>query len=180
MSFMNEVYINIEKEVFRGNVLDIGFDNYGVVYELLRKYDDNIDVEYLEEYEGKHNIEKEQYDNCIMFFALKDIIGKRGKRELLEDVYKFLKPNGVLHIWDIDKGLGKTFHSNVKLSLPGEKIKEFKIIDLNLFKDNSKESIITLLGEYFEVQESKCSDNIYLIRCIKKGRKTNEGITDSC
>ena len=38
-----EVFINLEKEIFKGNILDIGFSNHGIIYNISKQYiDDSI------------------------------------------------------------------------------------------------------------------------------------------
>ncbi|MDU7252170.1 MAG: class I SAM-dependent methyltransferase, partial [Clostridium sp.] len=36
MSIINEIVINMENEIFRGNLLDVGTDNYGIIYNIYK------------------------------------------------------------------------------------------------------------------------------------------------
>jgi hypothetical protein len=58
--------------------------------------------------------------------------------------------------------------------LDERKLKEIIMDDFNLAKNNSKESTIKLLQEYFEIIDLKASDNIYYIKAKKKNLKTKE------
>jgi hypothetical protein len=58
-------------------------------------------------------------------------------------------------------------------------MKTIEIKDYNILKDTSKENLIKLLQQYFEIIDLRASDNIYYIKGIKKGRKIDEGITNS-
>jgi SAM-dependent methyltransferase len=167
---MKDIYINLEKEIFVGNILDIGLENYGIVYNIAKKYEEDFEVEYLEGKEGKKYIEEGIYDNCILFFSLRNLLNKKLKNNLLKDIYKYLKSDGILYIWDIDKGFGKTFMGKIKISLPDERIKEVYLKDINILNDNSKDTILQLLkSENFDIISTVCSDNIYYIKSKKRG-----------
>lgn len=187
VSAKKEIFINMEQEILTGNILDIGKDYYGIVYSLFKQYNDETYIEYISGKENKELIKKGEYDSCVLFFSLSNIWLKYNKRKLIKDVYEYLRENGTIRIWDIDKGYSSVFNAKVKLSLPDKKIKEISIRDLNPLKDNSKNSMIKLLQEYFQIVDSKSSDNIYFIKGrkikkisgLKKGRTDDEGGTDS-
>ncbi|MBL4935251.1 class I SAM-dependent methyltransferase [Clostridium sp. YIM B02515] len=169
-----EIFINMQHETFKGNVLDIGMDNYGIIYSLYKKYNEEAAVDYVYGKDEKKLIDKEGYDSCVMLFSLKNIWLKVNKRKFLKDISTFLKDNGVIYIWDIDKGYSKVFRAKIKIMLAERKLKEIVMDDFNLVKDNSKESTIKLLQEYFEIIDLKASDNIYYIKAKKKSLKTKE------
>ncbi|NEZ45919.1 class I SAM-dependent methyltransferase [Clostridium niameyense] len=164
---IKEIFINMEKEIFRGNLLDIGRDNYGIIYNIYKKYNDDINLEYVTGEQEKENIKENYYDNCILLFSFSNIFLKKNKTKILEDIYKFLKKDGCIYIWDIDKGINKTFNSKVKIVIPDGKIKEIFIKDLNLFKDSSSDTCVKLLETYFKMEEFKKSDGIYYIKARK-------------
>lgn len=169
-----EIFINMQHEIFKGNVLDIGTDNYGVIYNLYKQYNDETSVEYVHGKEESKDIKKGNYDNCVMLFSLNNIWFKFNKRNFIKDISEYLKQDGILHIWDINKGYFKYFNAKIKILLPGRKIKEIDIRDLNFFKDISKESTINIIKEYFEVIDLRASDNIYYIRAKKINRVPND------
>ena len=170
-----EVFINFEKEIFKGNLLDIGFSNHGIIYNIYKQYnDDNSSVDYIEGKDQKTGIEEGVYDTCALFFTLSDIKFSRSKEKLIQDIYKFLKVDGMLYIWDIDKGFAKIFNSKIKVVLPDKSTKQIFSRDLNIFKDSSKENTIKILQSYFEILTLKNSDNIYHMICKKKGKSEVE------
>ncbi|ERI90131.1 hypothetical protein HMPREF1982_04071 [Clostridiales bacterium oral taxon 876 str. F0540] len=173
-----EIFINMQNEIFTGNVLDIGTDNYGIIYSLYKQYNDEGSVEYVHGKEEKNFIAKDEYDNCIMLFSLRNIWLKNKKKYFLKDISSFLRENGVLHIWDIDKGYSKIFRANIKVMVSERKLKDIKISDFNALKDNSKESTIKLLKDYFEIIDLKASDNIYYIKAKKKSPKPSEAVIE--
>jgi hypothetical protein len=169
-----EVFINLEKEIFKGNLLDIGFDNHGIIYNICKQYiDDRKSVEYIEE---KIKIDEGSYDTCVMFLTLSDMKFAQTRKKLIKDVYKFLKEDGLLYIWDIDKGFAKIFNSKINILLPDKSTKKIKLMDLNLFKNSSKESTIKILAPYFEIITMKSSDNIYYMICKRREKSKDESI----
>lgn len=169
-----EVFISLEKEIFKGNILDIGFSNHGIIYNISKQYiDDKTNIEYLEGKEEKLRIEKEQYDVCALFLTLSDMKYTHTKKKLIRDIYKFLKPEGLLYIWDIDKGFVKTFNSKIKIVMPDKSTKQISLKDFNIFKNSSKENTIKILKPYFEILTLKNSDNIYYMICKKR---ENQGV----
>lgn len=170
-----EVFINLEKEIFKGNLLDIGFSNHGIIYNICKQYiDDSKSVEYIEGNGDK--IEVGSYDTCVMFLTLSDIKFTQGRKKMIKDVYKFLKEDGLLYIWDIDKGFAKTFNSRINIMLPDKSTKKINFRDLNLFKNSSKENTIKIVKPYFEILTLKNSDNIYYMICKKRGKSKDESI----
>lgn len=163
-----EIFINLEKEVFRGNILDIGLDNYGVVYNIYKQYHDNINVEYISGKEEKESLKEEFYDSCILFFSFSSIWLRINRRKFIKDIYRYLNKDGLLYIWDIDKGYTKIFNATVKIVIPEGKVRQIKIRDLNILKDTSKVNTIKMLEEYFNIIDIKSSDGIYYIKARKK------------
>lgn len=166
-----EIFINLEKEIFRGNILDVGLDNYGVVYNIYKQYYDDVNVEYISGKEEIGALREGFYDSCILFFSFSSIWFKMKKRKFIKDIYRYLNKDGLLYIWDIDKGYRKIFNATVKIVIPERKLRQIKLRDLNVFKDTSKQNTIKLLEEYFDIIDIKSSDGIYYIKSRKKLEK---------
>lgn len=168
MSIINEIVINMENEIFRGNLLDVGTDNYGIIYNIYKQYNEDSNLEYINGAEEKENIKEGYYDNCILLFSFSNIFFKKNRMSLIRDIYRYLKEGGNVYIWDIDKKLKETFNGKIKILLPGEKVKNISIKDLNLLKDSSIDTTIKLLDSYFEIKDLKSSDGVYYIKGKKK------------
>lgn len=158
----------MEKEIFRGNILDIGFKNYGVVYNIYKEYNDDDNIEYVSGKEEKESIKENFYDSCIILFSFSSIWLKMNKKNFIKDIYRYLTKDGLLYIWDIDKGYGKIFKSCIKISIPGRRLREIKVRDLNILKNNTKENTLKLLKNNFEILDLKASNGIYYIKAKKK------------
>jgi len=163
------VLINLEHENLRGNVLDIGFSNYGITYSLFKNGYDEVSVDYLSGRVDKKKIENNFYDSCVVFFSLSEIWLKFNRKRILADIAKNIKSDGILYIWDVDKHYGKIFNGTLKIILPGKQFKNIKIKDYNFAKDASFLSTIKILEKDFEIIDYKCSDNIYCIKGKKRG-----------
>lgn len=168
MDIINEIVINMENEIFRGNLLDVGTDNYGIIYNIYKQYNEDSNLEYINGAEEKENIKEGYYDNCILLFSFSNIFFKKNRMSLIRDIYRYLKEGGNVYIWDIDKKLKETFNGKIKILLPGEKVKNISIKDLNLLKDSSIDTTIKLLDPYFEIKDLKSSDGVYYIKGKKK------------
>lgn len=163
-----DIFINMEREIFRGNILDIGLDNYGIFYNIYKQYNDDVNVEYLSGKEEKKNISEDFYDSCILFFSFSSMWLKKRKKNLILDIYRYLNKDGILYIWDIDKGYGKLFNGRLKIVIPESRMKQINVKELNIFKNTSKENTIKLLEDHFDILDFKCSDGIYYIKAKKK------------
>lgn len=158
----------MEREIFRGNILDIGLENHGIFYNIYKQYNDDVNVEYLSGKEEKDKINEDFYDSCILFFSFSSIWFKRRKKGFIADIYRYLNKDGMLYIWDIDKGYGKLFNGRLKIVIPESKIRQINVKDVNILKNTSKESTIKLLEGFFDILDSKSSDGIYYIKAKKK------------
>lgn len=95
----------MENEIFRGNLLDVGTDNYGIIYNIYKQYNEDSNLEYINGAEEKENIKEGYYDNCILLFSFSNIFFKKNRMSLIRDIYRYLKEGGNVYIWDIDKKL---------------------------------------------------------------------------
>jgi hypothetical protein len=176
-----EVFINMENEIFRGNLLDVGLDNYGIVYNIYKEFNHEINVEYVSgEDEGKY-IKEDYYDLCILLFSFSTIWSQVRRKMIIEKIHRCLNKDGLLYIWDIDKKIGKIFNGDIKILIPGKRLKKIKIRDFNIIQNSSKENTLNIIRKYFDVEEYNFTEDIYYIkaknRCEKQELK-EVSITD--
>ncbi|WP_343216372.1 class I SAM-dependent methyltransferase [Clostridium simiarum] len=173
-----EHIIDLKSFKFKGNVLDIGEENHGIVYNLFKNNEeDESTVDYIEGSENKSVLEKEYYHNVVLFFYLSTLWNGKDRRKVLKDAYEFLNPEGQIHIWDISKINSKILNEKIKLILPKEEIKEIKIKDYNIIKEYSKMDALNMLEELFEIKDIRQWNDVYYISAQKKGDVINEDST---
>lgn len=173
-----EIIFDFRDENFSGNVLDIGFYNYGIIYKIYKCGNEDFEIEYINGKKEEDSIKENYYDICILFLSLSSIILNVNKKTFIEDVIKYLKEDGYIYIWDIDKKRGEILNENIKILEPNEKVKEFCIKDYNVFKDNSETFVIDIISEYFDIMYAKRLNKGFCIKAHKKRRNKNE--SDTC
>ena len=165
---IEELVVDLQNEGLEGNVLDIGVNNLGIVYNMCKSSEDEVTVDYFEEdVDGKCSY-KNCYDVAVLFFTIGKFL---SKKKLFEEIYEYLNEYGEIRIWDIDKNNSISHIINLKILLPGSREKNIKLRSLNMLKSRSKESVIRLLMTKFDIIEMNSKNNVY---CIK-GRKKKEG-----
>jgi ribosomal protein S8 len=167
---LDEIVIDLETELLEGNVLDVGVDNKGIVYQMCKSSEDELSVDYIEKDKDEKYKNEGFYDTAVLFFTINKF-NFIHKKKLLGEIYEYLKEEGEIKIWDVDKNNRTPARVNLKVLLPGKKEKKLRIRDFNIVKDSSKESIIKLLAVKFDIIEMRTTNNIYYI----KGRKKKEG-----
>ncbi len=163
-----DIYIDMRKEVLIGDILDVGLDNYGIIYNLYKLQNKEACIDYVQGRGERKFIEKEGYDSCILLFSLSNIWLKTNRRNLFKDIDEYLRQDGVIHLWDIDKNYSRFFKGKIKILLPEDNVKEIIITDFNVFKDSSKESTMKLMKQYFEIIDFMSYDNVYYIKAKKR------------
>ncbi|RXI55418.1 class I SAM-dependent methyltransferase [Clostridium tetani] len=158
------IEINIDQEVFEGNLLDVGFHNKGILYNGYKYFNKEVDVGYINGREEKDLIEKNFYDNCTLMFVLNSINFKKSKEKLFKEVKEYIKKDGYIYIWDIDKGFKKCFNNKIVIKLPNNIQKDFYVKNFNILKDNSQESTVKILEKYYDILDIKNEFGIYFIK----------------
>jgi hypothetical protein len=174
-----EVYINLEDEKLKGNVLDVSLDNQGIIYNLCKNSNEDIKIEYIQNNDQANSIINEYYDIVALFFTIERLGINKHIKGLLEEVTRYLKVGGQIIIWDLEKSRWKYSNFNLNVLLPGKNQKSINIKNYNIFKETSGEKIKNLLEKDFDIIELISRDNIYYIRGNKKGRTRDESSTNS-
>lgn len=174
-----DIIINLREQNFKGNVLDVGLNNYGVVYNIYKHEKESYSIEYLSKEDKKISIDREGYDSCVLFLSFSQLFSKGKRKKLIEEVWGYLKDEGVLYIWDINKGYGKIFLNKIKVILPGDKVKEVLIKDYNILKDASMGTTHKIISNKFDIIEERDEEKIFYIKAQKKRRKSDDKIKGS-
>lgn len=160
---MENIFLSLEKEVFRGNILDITYDSQGIIYNVNKYYDNFMEIDYLEN-ENCMNEEKfkSYYDSCILFFSLRKYSSK-DRKKLFKQIHEHTNKMGYIYIWEIRKDLFKSYNKKINVALPDKSIVKFPISDMNLFEECTPEKVIESMQEYFEVIENINSKDCFKI-----------------
>lgn len=162
-----DALIDMSDVRFGGDILDIGFENYGIIYNIYKYEKNNYDVEYFCGDQKKEGAEKNSYDSCCLFFAMNKFKSFGGRKKILHYAYESLKADGIIYVWDVDKKIMKTYRGKINIKLPDFTIKSFMINDMNIFKDCSMKKSLEILDTHFNVMESKSWDGVYYIKAQK-------------
>lgn len=172
----NEIVINMEEKVFNGDMLDIGMDNYGVIYNIYKKNNTDFNVEYIDNKKGLDFIKNNSYDICVMFLSFSSIMLKANKQKLVKKICDYLREDGLFYIWDLDKKYGRILNENVKVKISDDITKQIIFKEFNIFKESSYESTKNILNDFFDIIDFKCSDGGYYIKAQKRRRSEYEKI----
>ncbi|WP_297424357.1 hypothetical protein [Clostridium sp.] len=158
--------INLEDVVLQGDVLDVGEKNLGIIYSISKEVEDELSLDYVSS-DTKIELKSREYDACTFFFDLNKMWTSLEKEKLIKEISSYLKENGEIYIWDINKERGKVFNNKIKVILPNEKVKEFMFKNLNILSSSNIEEIKKILEKYFEIEETKAWEDVFFI----KGKK---------
>lgn len=156
--------VNLKYANLKGDVLDISSDNSGIIYSLIKSNNlekKNINVDYFSD-NNQH-----LYDSAAIFFTLGSL-GKLESQELIKDVYKSIKEDGEIYIWDRIKAKGDIVHDNVVAKMPNGKEKYFNVMNLNPFYEFNIDKCKNLLNKYFKIEEKVIWDKVIYIKAIKR------------
>lgn len=166
------IVLNMNDVNFEGNILDVGGENYGIIYNIKKFLDDEVAVDYVDDSKAMGTFE---YDTCVLFFSLGKINTQKERENMLNEIYPLIKEDGEVFLWDMIKYKNQIYKNKLRVILPGDKIKEFTLRDINFLKEWGEEDGKKTLEKYFEIQETKVWEDVYYIKAKKrKGSNTNE------
>ncbi|WP_326513184.1 hypothetical protein [Clostridium intestinale] len=166
------IVLNMNDVNFEGNILDVGGENYGIIYNIKKFLDDEVAVDYVDDSKAMGTFE---YDTCVLFFSLGKINTQKERENMLNEIYPLIKEDGEIFLWDMIKYKNQIYKNKLRVILPGDKIKEFILRDINFLKEWGEEDGKKTLEKYFEIQETKVWEDVYYIKAKKrKGSNTNE------
>lgn len=175
------VQIDMQNLNLKGDVIDIGVKNYGIIYKICRQNDDEVAVEYLMD-EEKSLIEREYYDTAVLFFTLSPLSSAGKRRKLIKELYQYTRDCGEIFIWDINKAIGKLVDLRVEVLLGKNEIQTISINNYNPVKQLSLSQVKRIINPYFEVTEEKQGKEIFFLKAKRKssrrGKKKDESSID--
>ena len=144
---VREVILDMSNINFKGNTLDVGINNYGIIYNILKQTESEISVDYyVENFNGEY---RNQYDNGVLFFSLSQL-HKNEVEDVVKNIWSNVRFGGNLYIWDREKQKKETVNDKVKVLMTGNKEKEFEFIDNSISNEFTVDSSKKILEKYFE------------------------------
>ncbi|WP_105177133.1 hypothetical protein [Clostridium cagae] len=164
--------INLEDINLKGDILDVGQENFGIIYSISKEVEDELSLDYVFS-NDKEGLEGSEYDACTLFFNLNRFWSNIEKEKLIKEINSYIKENGEILIWDINKERGKLFNNKIRVILPKGKVKEFTFKNLNPIISSNVEEVKKILLKYFDVEEVKVWEDMFFIRAKKLKNKIN-------
>lgn len=162
------VTLQLEDELFNGNLLDIGMSNTGIIYNIYKEFNAKPTIEYIDGKYEENKIEEKYYDNCVMLFTLSQVYFESSRKELIKNINNYLKEKGKIYIWDLNKGYNKLVNLNIKIISSKTKEKNIIFKDNKIFMNSNKKATLKILSEYFNIIEEIEDEDIYYIKAEKK------------
>lgn len=173
---MDTMVIDMSKQILEGDVLDIGGEDYNVIYNAIKCVEDEISIDYVED---GACIEPVTYDSCVFFLTLGKIYSKKERERLIKQPMEYLKQDGYIYIWDILKVKNEKIDYYLKILMPDDRIKVVRYENKNVFIDNLEKDIKTLVSKYYDIVEVKTNDRVIFIKAKRRETVKNEGIINS-
>lgn len=165
--------IDMEDVNLKGDILDVGENNLGVIYNLSKEIEDELSLDYVDN-ESKVELQSRKYDACTFFFELNRLWTNIEREKVIKDICSYIKEDGEIFVWDINKIRGKVFNNKIKVILPKDNVKEFTFKNMNPFSSSNADEIKKILEKYFKIEETKSWEDIFFI----KGRKLNNKVKE--
>ncbi|MGL4772720.1 MAG: hypothetical protein ACRC2K_04055 [Clostridium sp.] len=163
------IVMSLKELNIKGDVLDVGGDDFGVIYNVFREVEDEISLDYAD-FNDKNRLISNKFDATTFFFVLNDIWPNARREELIGEVISYIKDNGEIYIWDCIKNKGSIINNDIKVLLPNDRLKDFSLKKLNPFTTCTMEEVEKVLEKYCEVVETKQWEEIFYLKAIKKQR----------
>lgn len=167
----NRVEIDMNEIKIKGDIIDIGDDNCGIIYNLCRQVEnsaeDEIAVEYLSK-EDEDIVISDSYDLASLFFTLGKINKLSSRKKFIGNALIYLRSFGEIMIWDVKKPRGCMINLDITVRLPNNMIKRLNIKRKNLLSNITVENTKKIIEDKFEIVDIKENQEIFYIRARRK------------
>ena len=159
--------VNMDYLQIEGDILDISEENGGVIYSISKDIQDEISVDYVDESNKKILIGRE-YDACTFLFNLNKLWSNRKRETLVKEITNYIKKDGKIFLWDINKEMGSKILNKIEIILPNGKVKGGLIKNNNPISSCSFEETIKIIQKYYIIEETKVWKEMFFIKGRKK------------
>lgn len=164
--------INLENINLKGDILDVGQENFGVIYSISKEAQSELSLDYVFS-DDKEELQESEYDACTLFFNLNRFWSNIEKEKLIKEVNSYIKEDGEILIWDINKERGKVFNNKIRVILPKGKVKQFTFKNLNPIISSNVDDVKKIILKYFNIEEIKVWEDMFFIRAKKFKKEIN-------
>lgn len=175
------VQIDMQDIGLKGDIIDVGVKNYGIIYKICKQYEDEVALEYLIDDE-KILIEREYYDTAVLFFTLSPLRTAGKRRKLLKEICHYIREHGEIVIWDINKTIGTMVDIQVEVLMREKETQTINVRNFNPIKRISLSQVKKIISPFFDITEEKQGKAIFYLRAkrrdIGRGKKKDESIID--
>ncbi|MBE6048200.1 MAG: hypothetical protein E7213_07365 [Clostridium sp.] len=161
------IFINMNDVKIKGDILDLSSENSGIVYSISKDVEEELCVDYVNS-DDRDVLSERKYDACTFVFNLNKIFGSIRKAKVIKEVINYLKDNGEIYIWDVNKERGKIIDYKINVALPGGDMKTLILKNYNLISSCKYEEIKKMLQKYVQIEETKVWEDIFFIKAVKK------------
>lgn len=174
------VKIDMRNLQIKGDIIDIGVKNYGIIYKMCKETFDEVALDYIVG-EEKRLIEREHYDTAILFFTLSLLSNSMKRKKLINEAWNYIKEDGELLLWDAKKSFGKPINLEVDVLFDNCEFETVSIKNLNPVIKLELSNVKKIMAPYFDIVEEKEGRSIFFIRARrkKKGKHKDETSIDS-
>lgn len=159
--------VNMNYLQLEGDILDISQENAGVIYSISKDALEELSVDYVDE-SNKNILKERKYDACTFFFTINQIWGSRKRATLVKEVTSYVKEDGRIFLWDVNKELGNRVDNKVEIILPSGEVKSGLLKNNNPISSCSFEEIIKILEKYYIIEDTKVWKEMFFIQGRRK------------
>lgn len=159
--------VNMDDVNIEGDILDVTYNNTGVIYDISKEIQSEISVDYVDK-NTKYLLKGQKYDACTFFFNLNNIFGNKKRKVLIKLITNYIKEGGKIYLWDVNKNIGRIVNNKVRIILPNNKIKEGRIKNKNIFNKCDGDEISDIIGKYYNIDKKKIWEEIFYVEGTKK------------
>lgn len=151
--------VNLSNLELGGDIIDFSLENFSLL--------DYEDSERNEECSEVAITVEELYDSGIVFFYLNKMWNKLKREEMISKMTNYIKKDGYIYIWDLNKSFGEVVDVELKVLCPNEKFKNVNLKTNNIFSSLNIEEIEKILEKNCIIEETKVWEDMFYIKAQK-------------
>lgn len=152
--------VNLSNLKFKGDIIDFSLENFSLLdYEESEKNEECSEIAL--------TVEDELYDSGIIFFNLNKVWNRLKREEMISKMTNYIKKDGNIYIWDLNKSFGEVVDIELKVLCPNEKFKNVNLKTNNIFSSLNIEEIEKILEKNCIIEETKVWEDMFYIKAQK-------------